>query len=115
MLHIVVALGPDRPTPGSAKTSTRRNKLNLFRRRIDLIKRDRIPDVAAARTVSVPGKTLSDFHVPVVGLLEPKVRVELTHRGPVGIEKRIDGQVLIDGGLLNGHSPRPSSKRGLAG
>jgi hypothetical protein len=53
------------------------------------------------------------LEVPVVGLLHPEVSVELTHRRSVGIEKRIDGQILIDGRLLTGDSPAASANRGI--
>src|SRR6185295_18548340 len=111
ILYVVIALRADRPAPRHAKCSARCDKLNFRSRGIDLIERNRIPYVSAAYTIPIVREALPHFEIPVVGLLNSEIRVELAHRRLVGIEKCVDGEVLVDGRYLAGASPEPLTRR----
>ena len=62
----------------------------------------------------LPRIALAHFDIPVIGLLQSKVGVELANGGTIGIEERIHSNVPIDHRLRQRSVPDPRLNRGPA-
>src|SRR5215467_15224288 len=62
--------------------------------------------------------SLPNLDIPIIRLLHAEICVPLRHRSLIGIKKRVQGEVLIDGGTLPGgcnYSCPTSATKGRAG